>query len=199
MFRKLMAATLVVAMGLSGCAFNEVTGQRTVVSGERVAFQSVEVIFADQPQLMQQGLGGFLGPTSTNVGAMYGVEMALKSAMGDMRQAAAEALVAHGIPGRARLMSERGEFGPAPIRPSHLVIVSMESAKSGTTTGTEFFWNIEIAELATREILWKGRTRLYPGGSGFTKEAQEKDKIEKRKIFGESLVRALRDAGVVKG
>ena len=69
-----------------------------------------------------------------------------------------------------------------------------DTARHGTRTGTFIVLN-----LATREILWRGRTRLYPGGSGLTKQAQEKDKIEKRKIFGESLVRALRDAGVVKG
>ncbi len=75
-------------------------------------------------------------------------------------------------------------------------MVSMKSATAGSQTGTSIVLDVEVAEFATRQSLWKGSARAYPGGAGWGLEAMEKDRIEKGKTFGESLIKAMKDAGV---
>ncbi|WP_348063283.1 hypothetical protein [Roseateles sp.] len=181
---------------LTACAFNEASGERVGGASAKAMFQSVDIVFMDAPALSQGGLGALVG-APTNYGLMSKAGTDVRTAMRELRDGADAALIASGVPGRAVLLSERMPRGVAATVLTHVVMVSMKSATAGTQTGTSIVLNVEVAEFASRQSLWKGTARAYPGGAGFGVQAMEKDRIEKGKIFGESLIKAMRDAGVL--
>lgn len=193
MIRRLMSAAVVaVALGLAGCATNELSGQRIAAPGERVPFKSVDVVFVNQTQLKEADGSGSIGDQMARR-----TTAELHLSMREMRLGTKEAMEARGIPGRTLMMSEQFPATPGALRPSHVLFVKMEQAQASLSRPIEFFWNAEIQEVATGQTLWKGHVALRSGGDGISAEAQEESKKEKRRKFGDSLIKALQDAGVI--
>jgi len=191
------AATLLAAWLMSACATADVTGQRTGNAAPAVALKSVDVVFMDQPAMKKSGLSALRLDSPGDSVAMARAGNDLRRAMSEVREGVVAAFAAHGIPGRAYLLSLRDAQGSAAA--SHVVIVSMRSADSSPNSPTKLTLNVEVLELATKQTLWKGSSELYPGGAGFSKEARTTSAQEKRQKFGEGIVRALQDAGVLAG
>ena len=185
---------LLFAGVLSACATADVSGQRMSNGAPSVAFKSVDVIFVDQATMKKSGLSALRMDTSADATLMSRAGGDLRRAMSEVREGVVDALAANGIPGRAYLVSRRDEQGPA--SPTHAVVVSMRSAVTSPSSPTKLTLNVDVIEVATNQIMWKGASELYPGGAGFSKEASAKSALEKRQRFGEGIVRALRDSGL---
>jgi hypothetical protein len=191
------AVSLLGAWLLSACATADVTGQRSGTAAPAVALKSVDVVLVDRAGMKKSGLSAlrFDSPADATLMAKAGND--LRQAMSEVRDGVVAALAAHGIPGRAYLASFRDS--QATSSATHMVIVSMRSATNSPNSPTKLTLNVEVFEVATQQSLWKGSSELYPGGDGFSKEARAKAILEKRQRFGESVVRALQDSGVLVG
>jgi hypothetical protein len=195
--RRVLAAlcALSVIVVSTGCAFNEVSGQRVAGSTSTTALTAVDVIFVDRASMNPGGLGGLIGAPVPQ-GSMSRASEDLAGLMRELRDGAAAALAENKVPGRVMLSSERSGAASTASQ-SHAIVVAMQSATTKPQTPTAFVLSIEVLEVATKRSLWKGTSRVQSGHVGWTKEALLAYPAERKKKFGESLVQALRDAGVL--
>jgi hypothetical protein len=187
--------TLLAACLISACANADIKGERASTANPTVALKSVDVIFVDQAAMKKSGLSALRIDSSADAGWMSRAGDELRWVMSDMSEGVVAALAAHSIPGRSYLLSRQSS--QVTSSPTHVVAVSMRSAKLASNSPTTFTLNVEIFEGASRQSLWKGSSEIYTGRAGFSKEAQTQSALAKRTKFGEDIVRALQDSGVL--
>lgn len=183
---------LCAAWSLTACATAEVTGVRASATVSTVALTSVDVIFLDRPEMQPTGLAALRpdGAWGASATALHDVQRA----MSEMREKVESALTANNVPGRSYLLSHRSQVD---LAASHIVVVSMHSAKVHSGYPTKITLNVQVRERATQRTLWDGTSELTPGGAGFSTDIRKQALMEKQEKFGAGIVRALRESGVV--
>lgn len=187
--------TLLISVVLTGCAFNEVSGQRVAGTTSGTAFRAVDIVFTDQAAMSQSGIGALIGAPAPQ-GLMSRASGDLPTVMRELRDGAVAALSENRVTGRALLLSERATLGPSSSY-SHVILVSMQSATISVQTATTFILNVEVLDAATRRSLWKGTSRVNPGASGWNETERRANIAEKGRKFGNGLIQALRDSGAL--
>ena len=194
--RKIMgwAATLFSVWLLAACATADVSGHRVSTAASTVRLSSVDVVFLDKPSLKRTDLGGLFANPNSYSALSDRVVFDVRRAMSEAREGVQAAFAAHGIPGQAYLASDP-HGSPKPT--SHKIVVSLISAQANPQNTASITLQVAVFEIATRQLLWQGESKTFPGGDGFSKKARDEAILKKQQNFGEGIVRALREAGLV--
>jgi predicted small secreted protein len=191
------AAALLLVCLLAACATAEVSGRRVSTATSAVRLSSVDVVFLDRPSLKRTDLGGNFASPSSYTGLSDRVASDVRRAMSEARDGVQTAFASHGIQGRAYLASSL--YGTPEKPTSHKVVVSLISAQANAQSTASITLQVAVFETATNQLLWQGESKTFPGGDGFSNKAREDAILKKQQNFGEGIVRALREAGLLVG
>lgn len=179
---------------LAACATADVSGQRVGTATSMTPLSSVDVVFLDKPSLKRTDLAGtFVNPQAYSA-LTDRVGWDVRRAMSEARDGVQAAFAANGIQGQAYLVSD---VHGAPRATSHKVIVSLVSVQATPQNTGTITLKVAVFETAGNQLLWQGESKTFPGGDGFSKEAREEAIRKKQQKFGEGIVRALREAGLL--
>jgi len=187
------AAALALALLAAGCATGELSGSRTgsAAAAPSVPLTRVEVVLVDDPKLKAGGLSAILPPRvgENRPALMSAAGSGVHTVMVEASVGAEEALAQAGIPAHVRLSSRQPgpTVGPPP---SHLVLVTMDSATAYSAGYAKVTLQVQVYEAAERRLLWTGTAAMYDSSS---RRPAERDEVDA--AFGRGVVEALRQSG----
>lgn len=188
------AAVLLFASLLAACATADVSGHRVSTVASAVRLSSVDVIFLDRPSLKRTDLGSVFANPNSYSGLTDRVTLDVRRAMAEARDGVQAAFAARNVPGLAYLASDTRGL-PKPT--SHRVFVSLISAQATAQNTGTILLKVTVVETATNQLLWQGESKTFPGGDGFSQKAREDAILKKQQNFGDGIIRALREAGLI--
>jgi hypothetical protein len=187
-------AALFAVWLLVACATADISGRRVSTATSTIRFSSVDVVFMDRPSLKRTDLGGVFASPNAYSALTDRVAWDVRRAMSEARDGVRAAFAAHGVQGDAYLVSD---LNGAPRPTSHKVVISLISAQATPQNTGTITLQVTVFETAGNQILWQGESKTFPGGDGFSKEARNDAIRNKQHNFGEGVMRALREAGVL--